>query len=136
MGIEIKKRGRAGSKYDRLGTNAFRTSTAPSTALVPLGVIGLRTTSTATDTPVVYTLSRLPKKGDEFQLFADAIASSSMGPFHINAASGSFLGSSADEMLILAQPGAAALIRGYSSERWMVVSLSMQDSSGNITDST
>ena len=114
--------------------SGMRSSTAGSTALDPRGMIALGTTSTSA--PVVYDLSRLPKRGDEFFLFADLVASSSVAPFHINAASGSFLGSSGDEMLILAQPGAGAFIRGFSSERWAVMSISMQDSSGNITDST
>ena len=134
MGYQVEKRPTTRVKGGRLNVKAFRTSTAPSTALVPEGSISLRTTSTGA--PVVYTLSRLPKAGAEFAVFADALASSSVAPFHINAASGSFLGSSGDEMLILAQPGAGAFIRGFSSERWAVMSISMQDSSGNITDST
>lgn len=134
MGYDKEQRPTARAKGGRLSGDAFRTSTAPSTALAPTGFIGLETTSTGA--PVVYTLSRLPKRGDEFFVFADALASSSVAPFHINAAANSFLGSSADEMLILAQPGAGAHIMGYSSERWAVLSISMQDSSGNLTDST
>lgn len=114
--------------------SGYRTSTAASTGLDPRGTIGLETTSTGA--PVVYTLHRLPKRGDEFFLFADLVASSSVAPFHINAASGSFFGSSSEETLTLAQPGAAAHLKGYSTERWMVVGLSQQDSSGNLSTST
>lgn len=114
----------------------IRTSTAASTELDPRGLIGLLTTSTATGTPVVYTLSRLPKRGDEFFIFADNLASSSEGPFHVQAASLSFFGSSSEGMLSLARKGAGAHVIGYSSARWAVVGLSQQDSSGNLFPST
>lgn len=113
---------------------AVLTSTAASTGLAPRGIIGMETTSTGA--PVVYTLNRLPKRGDEFFLFADMVASSSVAPFHINAASASFFGSSSQEMLTLARAGAGAHIIGYSSERWGVFGLNQADSSGNLSTST
>lgn len=121
---------------ERRGTRkgGGRTITAASTALDPRGIIGLETTSTGA--PVVYTIRRLPRRGDEFFVFADNLASSSDAPFHINAASGSFLGSSSEDMLTLARKGAGAHIVGYSTERWAVVGLSQQDSSGNLSTST
>lgn len=111
-----------------------RTSTATSTGLDPRGVIGLETTSTGA--PVLYTIKRLPKPGDEFYIYADNLASSSVAPFHVNAAANSFFGSSSEGMLILAKKGAGAHMIGYSTERWSVVGLSQADSSGNLTETT
>lgn len=134
MGFSKEMRPNSRARGGRLSGKAFRISTAASTALSPVGMIGLETTSTGA--PVVYTLNRLPKRGDEFFLFADLVASSSVAPFHINAASGSFFGSSSQEMMILARAGAGAHMIGYSTERWSVVGMSQADSSGNFSTST
>lgn len=112
----------------------IRTSTAASTALDPRGVIALETTSTGA--PVVYTLNRAPKLGDQLFVTAAKVASSSVAPFHVNAASGTFFGSSSEDLLTLAQPGAAAHLIAFSTIRWAVVGLSQQDSSGNLSTST
>ena len=111
-----------------------RTSTAGSTALDPRGMIALNTTSTGA--PVVYDLNRLPKKGDEFYLTAVAIASSSVAPFHINASTGSFFGTTGQGLLVLSKAGDAAHVIAFSSARWAVVGMSQADSSGNIAATT
>ena len=132
MGMNKQQRptlAKRGARY-----SGIRVSTAASTALDPRGIIAMQTTSTGG--PVVYTLNRAPKPGDEFHLVADKNASSSVAPFHVNAASGTFFGSSSEEMLTLARPGAAAHMIAFSTIRWAVVGLSQQDSSGNLSTST
>lgn len=132
MGYAKEQRPVAEKRGHRKGGQ--RLSTAASTALDPVGHIALETTSTGA--PVVYTLGRAPKPGLEFFITAQAIASSSVAPIHLNAAAGSWFGSTAEDMLILAQAGAGAHIVGFSTSRWHVVGLSQPDSSGNFAAST
>ena len=112
----------------------MRSSTAGSTALDPRGMWALNTTSTAA--PVVYDLNRLPKRGDEFYLTVAAIASSSVAPFHINASTGSYFGTTGEGLLVLSKAGDAAHIVAYSSARWVVVGLTQADSSDNFAATT
>ena len=114
--------------------SGMRLSTAGSTALDPRGMIALGTTSTAA--PVVYDLSRLPKRGDEFYLTVSAIASSSVAPFHINASTGSYFGTTGEGLLVLSKAGDAAHIVAFSSARWAVVGLTQADSSDNFAATT
>jgi len=132
MGLNKNQRPQLVKRGTRL--SGIRVSTAASTALDPRGVIALQTTSTGG--PVVYTLNRAPKPGDEFRVIADKNASSSVAPFHINAASGTFIGSSSEEMLTLARAGAGAHLIAFSTIRWGVFGLSQPDSSGNLSTST
>ena len=104
---------------DEFGNIRVTTSTAASTALAPRGVISLATTSTGA--PVVYTLAQLPKKGKRFAICAATLASSSVGPFHVNAAANSFLGSSSQEMLTLPVAGNGAEFIGLSTTRWLCI---------------
>lgn len=117
MGYEKAQRPIAHEKGDRQGV--VTPSTAASTALDPRGLISLQTTSTGA--PVVYTLSRVPHRGDEFYLHATDVGSSSDAPFHVNAASGSFFGSSSEDMLSLGAEGSGAHVIGLSTTRWAVV---------------
>lgn len=133
MGFRKEQRPVVEKRGGRKG-GAVLVSTAASTALAPRGIIALQTTSTGA--PVVYTLNRAPKRNDEFFIMADKNASSSVAPFHINAASGTFIGSSSQEMLTLARAGAGAHLIAFSTIRWGVVGLSQQDSSGNLSTST
>lgn len=111
---EQRPRSRAESKFQK-----FTDSTAASTALDPRGLITLETTSTGA--PVVYTLNRLPKRGDSFAIYAKGVASSSVAPLHINAAALSFLGASSEEMLTLAIEGNGAEFIAISSARWACI---------------
>jgi hypothetical protein len=95
------------------------TSTAPSTALNPKGLISLVTTTTGA--PVVYDLARAPVAGDEFELHATTVASSSVAPFHINVGAGIGVGSSSEDMLALSIPGDGVIMRGVSATRWAAI---------------
>ena len=96
-------------------------STAASTALDPKGFIPLVTAVTSSGAPVVYTLGRAPKIGDEFTLYASLITSSSIAPFHVNAGSGVSIGSSSEDMVTLAITGDAITLGGISATRWATV---------------
>ena len=114
--------------------SGMRLSTAGSTALDPRGMIALGTTSTGA--PVVYDLRRLPKRGDEFYITVDSVASSSVAPFHINASTGSYFGTTGEGLLVLSKAGDAAHIVAYSSARWAVIGLTQADSSDNFAATT
>lgn len=119
MGYEKQQRPEIRRKGGRAG--AVNTSTSASTALDPRGVISLNTTSTGA--PVVYTLSRVPKPRDEFYLHVGSVGSSSDAPFHVNAASGSFFGTSSQNMLALSQSGHGAHLIAVSTARWGAVGI-------------
>lgn len=117
MGYDKHQRPSVERKGGRLAE--ITESTAASTALVPRGAISL--TSISTGAPVVYTLSRVPVPGEQFEVYVKSVGSSSAAPFHINMASGVAVGSSSEDMLTLATAGDGATLRAFSSDRYGVV---------------
>lgn len=115
MGIDKNKRPILADDYASI---RITTSTAASTALAPRGVIALTSTSTAGT--VVYTLASAPKRGHRFSIGA-LLVSATSAQFNVNAASGSFLGSSSEDMLQLSTAGNGATFVGVSTTRWLCV---------------
>jgi hypothetical protein len=103
------------------GTYRVTTSTAPSTALAPRGLITLASTSTGG--PVVYTLASAPKRGLAFQVHVSSVGSSSDAPFRINAGSGIGFAASSQDALTLASAGNGATLMGLSTSRWACVGI-------------
>lgn len=127
MGFEHHKRPQdfrtAGESDTKLGTVRYPdpvNSTAASTGLAPRGVAQLQTT--ATGAPVVYTLAA-PLTGEEMYLSAGLVASSSVAPFHVNAPSGFFFGTSSEDMMTLSTQGAGAHLVAYSTARLFAVGI-------------
>lgn len=117
MGEHVQKRPLSAR---RLRIGEVTNSTAASTALEPNDAIGL--TSTSTTGPVVYTLSRIPKPGEQLGIVALTVGASSAGAgYHVNAASGTFFGSSSQDMATLLGHGDGFSAIAMSTTRWGVI---------------
>jgi len=122
MGYGKSRRPNYGYGTDR--TRGFTVSTAASTALAPRGLHILVTAQTSSETSDVYTLLA-PKAGDQIEMVAKTVASSSVSPIHINSAA-MFSYSSAStghDMVTLSSAGAAFSAIAYSSSEWMVTGI-------------
>ena len=116
MGLDKNRRGILADGFNDVRVT---TSTSPSTALSPRGVIALATTSTTG--PVVYTLAHGPKRGRKFEIHALSVAATS-APFHVNAGAGIGVGTSSEDMLTLTLAGDGASLTGLSTSRWGIIS--------------
>lgn len=123
MGFTFLKRPQQELRQGRM--LQVRASTAPSTSLEPRGVYSLVTGETSSGAPVVYTL-QAPKAGDELEMVATTLVSSSVAPFHINSGSALFsyaTGSTGHDMVNLATQGSAFRAIAQSSSQWLVTSV-------------
>lgn len=102
------------------GTFDVTDSTAASTAAPTAGVLTLRSTSTTG--PVVYDLAGLPSIGNEaLTISVQRAGATSVGAgFHVNAANGSFFGSSSQDMVTMLGQGNGALLMPVSSTIWAI----------------
>jgi hypothetical protein len=121
MGLAYEKRRQRAHGFHQ---GSITTSTAAladaSTALAPNDVIALR--STSTNGPVVYTLSRAPKPGEHLNIHAQLVGATSAGAgFHVNAYSGTFFGSSSEDMATMLGQGNGFSAIATSTIRWGVV---------------
>ncbi len=99
MGHEHIKRPVAAPAYRRTKVIA---STAPSTALGVEGKSVYSLESTSTTGPVAYTLAKLPVPGQELVFQATLVGATSVGAgYTVTAASGSFFGSSSEDVITM-----------------------------------
>lgn len=117
MGIERIKR--PVSSPSR-GTSKITNSTAASTGIGVDGVLTLRSTSTGG--PVVYDLVSLPEVGgQQLVISVQRAGATSVGAgMHVNAAAGSFFGSSSQDMVTMLGQGAGCLLMPVSSTIWAI----------------
>lgn len=130
MGFDYNKRKLSGRGFRQAKVvTVDATIASASTALQPDDVLAL--TSTSTTGPVVFTLSRAPVVGERMAIHVLKAGASSAGAgYHVNAYSGTFFGSSSQDMATLLGHGDGFEAIATSTIRWGVVG------SNNVTLST